>query len=453
MLTSHTSRMAQTLGLHRQSAFYFERGLSNAEVTERQSIYWMIYVLEKILSITFGRTSSLPRYDCDVDKCMFPLELDFVPTAMTPDGLETVAQRRRWFGLWKTRVVLSIAEVFDLIYVRLYSAQALKQSSKEKRQAVRELDVMLRRTWVDVQQWIAESRYTADSAMKTMIREAKFMFHVCMTMIHRVSKAIPDDEDDLEADKIITPSGPRRSQDVGLEAARRALQLVHELTRPTENAAVDMTACWCLIFQPFAPFFEVFLSVVRTRSRDDLKLLRQTTAIFKGLNYNSDSVIKLHRVAELFTRTATLIVLKDMTTREQFLDTLERKVDKIDKLQNKTSSNEQRNFNEETISEQQNPTPTASETSCLPTPFTDQVAFDGASNAGNAAALTDAGPDRLANQELEALFLGGNLPDSAFNLDWSTFDWSTDPATELQLSNSGQNVCSTYIGGNISGFP
>ncbi|KAK9366976.1 hypothetical protein V1509DRAFT_627866 [Lipomyces kononenkoae] len=300
MLISQCSRLALTLGLHRQSAIYFERELSPVEIEERRLIFWRCYVTEKSLSLTLGRASSLPMFDCDVQH-----------NRNTPScGNETESQKRHRFGARRANAVESFAEVYDAVYVRLYSARAQQQSASDKRNAVRELDAMLRKVWQDVHPWIVESQMSGIPIYSPMTANAEFMYYVCMTMIHRLSKGIMDNEGGESTDLIDTADGWRHSTDIALASARSAILVIQRgLSEVASEVWSRCLATWSLIFQPFAPFFELFTSVIKTGYRDDLQLMRIITGILKNIKTPPESVRKLTHVAELFTRLATMAVL------------------------------------------------------------------------------------------------------------------------------------------------
>ncbi|KAK9385371.1 hypothetical protein V1515DRAFT_588360 [Lipomyces mesembrius] len=311
MLISHCSHLAQTLGLHRQSSVYFERGLSQIEIEERRSLFWQCYTIEKTLSLTFGRTSSMPMYDCDVER----------KRSMTDMDCQTESQKRHRFGTGWNNATVSLVEVYDTVYVRLYSAHAQRHTAADKRRAVRELDALLRKVWADIQPWIIESCTSGVWIYTPMIAQAEFMYYACMTMIHRVSKGITDNESGDNADLIDTPEGWQHSTDIALTSARKAILVIHGvLSAPECKRYSDCVASWCLIFQPFAPFLELFISVMRTGCREDLQLMRSVTGILRDIQRRPESVRKLTHVAELFTRLATMAVVHCAARRERLGD-------------------------------------------------------------------------------------------------------------------------------------
>ncbi|KAK9348716.1 hypothetical protein V1522DRAFT_397924 [Lipomyces starkeyi] len=311
MLISQCSHLAQTLGLHRQSAVYFERGLSQIEIEERRSLFWQCYTIEKTLSLTFGRTSLLPMYDCDVTRKRNTTDVD----------CQTESQKRHRFGTGRSNATVSLVEVYDAVYVRLYSAHAQRHTASDKRRAVRELDAVLRKVWADIQPWIIESCTSGIWIYTPMIAEVEFMYYVCMTMIHRVSKGITDDESGDNTDLIDTPEGWQHSTDIALISARKAILVIRDvLSAPECKRYSDCVAAWSLIFQPFAPFFELFISVIKTGCREDLQLMRSVIGILRGIQRRSESVRKLTHVAELFTRLATMAVLHCAARRNRLGD-------------------------------------------------------------------------------------------------------------------------------------
>ncbi|KAK9468120.1 hypothetical protein V1512DRAFT_203656 [Lipomyces arxii] len=304
-LISQCCRLAQTLGLHRKSAYYFEQGLSQIEVEERRYLFWIVYTVEKTLALTFGRTSCLPAYDIDVEPTDFSGRMHF--GYLSKELTETQVKRRE-FAIRKCQLSVALAGMFDEVYVKLYSAQALRQNVCDKRAAVRELDAKLRAVWSDTDSWISDAWELNHSAFKIMVWATEFMYHDCMTMIHRVSSRIPGNEGD---DLVCTPDGPRRSSNIGLDSARKSLLVVYDMVnlQRINDRLCDMVG-WCLICQPFAPFFELFSSVIRTGSQEDLRLMRLTTGVLERMDEQTENVKKLSNVADLFTKLATVVAIK-----------------------------------------------------------------------------------------------------------------------------------------------
>lgn len=121
------------------------------------------YILDKCLSLSFGRCPSLPDYDCDVE---FP----------EPDGAHPFFKN--------FLALITLAKVHSQIYVRLYSASAARHSVDDRERAIRELDAELRNWWDEWSQiFSADKREYMDSFEHI---ELQFSYHSSMTLVHRM---------------------------------------------------------------------------------------------------------------------------------------------------------------------------------------------------------------------------------------------------------------------------
>lgn len=63
-LVSTGARLAQSLGYHREAEV--ARGPAD-QADEKRHVFWMLYMIDKIMSLNLGRASSFPDYDIDVE--------------------------------------------------------------------------------------------------------------------------------------------------------------------------------------------------------------------------------------------------------------------------------------------------------------------------------------------------------------------------------------------------
>ena len=115
-LVCTASRMCQNLGYHRRSTLQ-----EDSKAESKRHAFWMTYMMEKNLALTFGRASSFPDYDIDAEL--------FTPS---PDlGV------RPWDIL--AIFFIRFATLQGQIYERLYSAQAVSAPPAERMRAVEDL--------------------------------------------------------------------------------------------------------------------------------------------------------------------------------------------------------------------------------------------------------------------------------------------------------------------------
>lgn len=106
-IVSTGARLCQSLGYHREAEV--ARGPPELADAKRH-VFWMLYMIDKIMSLNLGRASSFPHYDIDVE--IFVLNRDLS------------------FCAWD-KVLVAFIELCKLqgqMYDELYSARARRQS-------------------------------------------------------------------------------------------------------------------------------------------------------------------------------------------------------------------------------------------------------------------------------------------------------------------------------------
>lgn len=63
-LVSTGARLCQSLGYHRESSVSLD---SPPLADAKRHVFWMLYMIDKIMSLNLGRASSFPDYDIDVE--------------------------------------------------------------------------------------------------------------------------------------------------------------------------------------------------------------------------------------------------------------------------------------------------------------------------------------------------------------------------------------------------
>jgi hypothetical protein len=116
------ARLCQSLGYHRETEIVQNPpGLADA----KRHVFWMLYMIDKIMSLNLGRASSFPDYDIDVE--IFHPNLD--PR----------------FGAWD-KVLIAFIELCKLqgqMYDELYSARARRQPSETRSRLIQERSASL----------------------------------------------------------------------------------------------------------------------------------------------------------------------------------------------------------------------------------------------------------------------------------------------------------------------
>lgn len=131
MLVAAAVRLAYMIGLHRQQEY--DPALTAIEIEQRKRVFWITYVLDKNVSLR----SELPFIQNNDD---INVEL---PTQDIRGGfLFLMSGRVETVDFFSLRVQLSIIQ--GMICKQLYSAKASYQSSRQREDAIQELDRVLK---------------------------------------------------------------------------------------------------------------------------------------------------------------------------------------------------------------------------------------------------------------------------------------------------------------------
>ncbi|EWC43735.1 hypothetical protein DRE_07395 [Drechslerella stenobrocha 248] len=275
MLLSQACRLAQAIGLHRQS--HPAQNFSEEESVERQLVFWTLYVMDKALSLTFGRSTCLPDFDVDVD----------LPDNVTGNVLLT-----QHFSGW-----VWLAKIQSQIYMRLYSASACRASDEDRQHAAKELELELRNWWAQNGAGLQLIPSIGLFQKQYLELEIKFSFHNSMIMIHRVNKG-----------------GGELSEAICLDSARTSVQLIKQTLEVNNQDADGSVLLWLFQYFPFTPFFVLFSNVIRNpeekSSRDDFVLMQHVVSYLDRMKAANESASKLLRIAETFTQIAAVLLRK-----------------------------------------------------------------------------------------------------------------------------------------------
>ncbi|KAK9462173.1 uncharacterized protein V1516DRAFT_685199 [Lipomyces oligophaga] len=268
--------------------------------SERIRLFWSCFVLDKVLSLTFGRSPTFQTKECSIER---PPHMQYDPT----DPFS--------FGYNKFCQAIGIAFMHDAIYTRLYSASAESElalvgpegsyARTERRGAVvkqlhAEADFLLKGNmeWIDSVRMSGYPR-CEDIALK-LATKLNYSHRVCLTMIHRVQS-----------------SSSAESKEIYIRVSREALLLFEQILDPLPSGCLRSAATsWALVFQPFAPFFGVFNAIADDGSgigRDelDLQTLRSITFELSRLDKETDRsgvIRRLFNLASEFTEVASEIL-------------------------------------------------------------------------------------------------------------------------------------------------
>jgi hypothetical protein len=216
VLAAAAARVAYGIGLHRNMN---EFGLSQAEIDQRENVFWIVYFMDKSVALRLGHPSVINDDDIGID---LPQEKTFVE--VRPDGSTR-------YGIFRCQIQLAMLE--SRIYSELYSARSLKRSTLDRLRSIGELDKALLE-WkealpLEIRPETALGRIEAQFLPIVMMH---FAYFNCITTIHRISvhhgswasSHLSDGRSTLH-DRQLNPR-VYASQTICLTAARQSIQIL-----------------------------------------------------------------------------------------------------------------------------------------------------------------------------------------------------------------------------------
>ncbi|OAX77900.1 hypothetical protein ACJ72_07796 [Emergomyces africanus] len=289
---SAAARMCQSLGYHHTVS---GPGVSDDEVYLKQSLFWFIYVLDKDLMLSLGRSSTLQDYDIALRFPSPPADPKFGP----------------WFSMYS--VWVTYARLEALIFEQLYSVRALSESAELRTERTCNLAM-------ETEQWrttcvLPDSKLPAYHA--TFFRYANSMtdlsYYHLLTIIYRARPAPPAQENQHQ-----NPPRPSTGLDPAcVNAARNALLIHQQLItdfRSDSEYLLRGYIVWSLLHSPFTPYLVLFTHTIASADLDDLKLLGEVSSLLEGARHFSEATDRLCKLCAVFYQVARLYV--DVRMRE-----------------------------------------------------------------------------------------------------------------------------------------
>ncbi|KAK0612577.1 hypothetical protein B0T17DRAFT_410286 [Bombardia bombarda] len=284
-LNTSAALMCQALGYHRLP-------IPNPDEANpyeaRSALFWAAYMLDKGLSLRFGRSSAIQDYDISMPK--------------------SIGQLVNGSDPWKVVLNLWIvhAELMGKVYEQLYSPAALAQPPERRLESARHLIVSLKKLAKDSEELGRQARAPGSGfkepgpmgvySIKLVLLSDEVSHWSSMTLIYR---AIP-----------ATPGLPSSFNPECLEAARRATAAHHECMKLTEaNLFVQVAYLhWTILYAPFIPYIVLFCHVIETSDADDLRRMADFVASVAPNCSHSEAIDKLHRVCQVLCNVAQIYV-------------------------------------------------------------------------------------------------------------------------------------------------
>ncbi|KAK3331291.1 hypothetical protein B0H66DRAFT_94539 [Apodospora peruviana] len=282
-LSTSAALMCLSLGYHRLSLS--ESSPENETANDAKSgLFWFAYMLDKGLSLRFGRSSVIQDYDISMPKVVGP--------------------QFRVSDPWKVVLSLWIAhsELLGRVYEQLYSPGALLKPLDQRiataRTLAEEIKVLAKRS-SDLEKQVLGPGKVANGgqpvgmySLDLVLRSDEVSYWSTLALVCR---AIP-------------AAGPGTNVEC-VEAARRATALHHECLQLTESTFTKAAYLhWTLIYAPFVPYIVLFCHVIETSDADDLRRMAEFVESLAPMCHISEAIDKLHRVCQVLNNVALLYV-------------------------------------------------------------------------------------------------------------------------------------------------
>ncbi|KAE8422280.1 hypothetical protein BDV36DRAFT_230970 [Aspergillus pseudocaelatus] len=275
-LLTAAANICVSLGYHRRSTLQGDRSLL---AESKRHVFWLVYVLDKNISLNLGRASNLQDYDIDAEL--------FEPSSdRNYRSYDLLCHAWIYFGRLE-------GKVYDLVY----SVRALAMPSEERlvytASLVQEL-AMWKEAKLD--QICQESPNHSDG-LKSLVLATYPMYYSILALLYRGNTQSP------------TGSSLRVS-DMCLEAARQSvvchLQTIPQFLDCPGNQSTYVT--WGLLYSSFTPFFVVFISVITSLNEEDLGLLKSLVDALQSLTMVSEGIKRLHSICHAFYQVAEVFL-------------------------------------------------------------------------------------------------------------------------------------------------
>jgi len=161
--------LAKQAGLH-QDQYLGEEPLEAFE--ERQLVFWVLYTIDKSLSLTLQRNCALPTFECST-----PLPSALGPTCLAAACIPAVLAR------------IQLAGIQEQIYSGLFSATLMHQSVIGRQENIKVLLDQLE-TWRSGNEISTDKNNTSSLLTDDERNGFLYAYHSCLIIIHSQS-AVP----------------------------------------------------------------------------------------------------------------------------------------------------------------------------------------------------------------------------------------------------------------------
>lgn len=291
-------RLAQGMGIHKDASLEWD--VTQVEAQERSRIFWVLYWMDKTISLRMGRPSAID--DAEVS-CPFPTTLN-----MADDSFD--------FFLFAARYARICSQIISL----MYSAKALISPLSQLFETAEKLEQKLRKWHDDIPDCAKLERSSEQPGSQCSVTRIQsvaleFFYHYAICAIHRRFPAqtfwqqTPCSSDQSTSDRIV-------------EKAKKCLEASRSICLLTSHLEVQSySPSWLLIYYPLSGVITLFTNVVADplapTANTDIALMEVVTGLFGKLEFCTSGSMAFTKTAEL-SRLARKAIKK--AKREEVLE-------------------------------------------------------------------------------------------------------------------------------------
>lgn len=240
VLVAAAVRLSQAMGLHRKTQ---DPSLGRAEIEQRSRVFWIVYFLDKDISLRMGQPFA--QDDDDMDAELPAGNLSQLPQC--GDQIHTI-------NFFNSRVGLAVIQ--GQVYKRLYSVQATRQSEAQRVAVAKELGMILLFWRKGVELGFEDDAITTGTQQSFTIEFLHMLilratYVNCLAMVDR---HLPQNEKTLTDAESQSACHP--SQRICVVESRKAIRLI-QITPHGDYACV-----WLLLHSFFAAVTTLLNNVV-----------------------------------------------------------------------------------------------------------------------------------------------------------------------------------------------
>ncbi|KAH8596177.1 fungal-specific transcription factor domain-containing protein [Bisporella sp. PMI_857] len=294
---SIAAQVSQSLGMHRQPLPCWD--LAEDEIQERNSLFWVVYILDKTIALRHGRP---PVIDDDEISCTFPHGIH--GNAIADRGSDVNNDR---FDFLLTFV--QFARLCGKIGKQLYSASALSRSSQDLLSIAATLSDDLSRWCKSIPSAIRPGAGFRSLGVPTDVPFIQalilnFNYHYGVCAIYRRFNAMFT-HCEFQLRPMALPETQLIADTYCLEAARSTILLTKHLE------IESYTPGWLLHYYPVTALIAIFMHVVcnplLASVNNDIALMEVVIGLLGRLEFTTSGGVPFNKVGEL-VRLARLVV-------------------------------------------------------------------------------------------------------------------------------------------------